>query len=383
MTTRLGADPAELRRLAAAIERAGEGLEDDARGVGRRIAASGWDGADAARYRSAWDTAHRPALLSVAKAFADAARQLRDEATAQEKASGVDGGTAGGADEPPGSGTGGFDGDTVLPRPESSDQDGDGVTDDVDPDKDGDGVTDTDDTDHDGVPDFRDEDDDGDGQPDRIDDKIDVGVTLGEVEGSWQFLGDQGSASTTFAGGLGAAEASGWYGGRVDGEASAGVDEEGNLVAEGSVEVAVGAGGEASASVGNDYAAVAGTAAAFVGARATADGTLTVGPDGVGMEAGVEAFAGAEASAEASATVLGVTGGAEVSGYAGVGVKASADLALGWDKTELDVELGAALGLGGGISFSVDFSPKDTVAAIEGLADDLGDLLPDLDLTPW
>ena len=42
------------RRLASAFERAGEGLEDDARLIGAKIRASGWDGPDALRRARVW-----------------------------------------------------------------------------------------------------------------------------------------------------------------------------------------------------------------------------------------------------------------------------------------------------------------------------------------
>jgi len=84
---RLGADPEELRRLASAFERAGEGLEDDARQIGTKIRASGWDGPDAQRYLSAWESSHQPVLLSVGRELASTATTLRGEAAAQEKSS--------------------------------------------------------------------------------------------------------------------------------------------------------------------------------------------------------------------------------------------------------------------------------------------------------
>ncbi|MEU2199800.1 hypothetical protein [Isoptericola sp. NPDC019482] len=106
MSGRLGADPEDLRRLASAFERAGEGLEDDARQIGTKIRASGWDGPDARRYLSAWDSQHKPVLLSVGRELASSATTLRREAKAQEKASGEEGSGAG-----PGSGPG------LGPRP--------------------------------------------------------------------------------------------------------------------------------------------------------------------------------------------------------------------------------------------------------------------------
>lgn len=412
METRLGADPAALRRLATELDRAGDDLDGAAHAIRRAIESSGWGGPDARRYRSQWDGSHRAALAHASTELSQAARHLRDQASEQERASGVDGSTTGGngvdrgtsgdrgdssdnsgGGEPKtaGAGTGHYDADDLRwgrkwdkdgedPTPFDHDRDDDGVTDDVDPDRNGDGRTDTSDKDRDGIPDFRDDDDDNDGQPDKIDRKIDTGVTFAKGDASHQFFGDQGHTDGEFAGGLGKGEAGGWYGGRVDASGKIGMDEDGAFKAEGKAEVAVGVGGEASVEYGNDYVSGKLAGEAFAGARATADGAVTLGPNGLGVEAGVEAFAGAEASAEGSVTVMGVTGGAEVTGYAGVGVKANADVALGWEKTELDFEFGAALGLGGGVSFSIDLSPKDTLESIGKLADDF---LPDIDLLPW
>jgi hypothetical protein len=417
MTTRLGADTAELRRLAAAFERNGEGLEDAARTIGSRIRAARWDGPDAMRFLSEWDATHKVSLLMVSNAFGDVAKKLRDQADQQERASGEGGdgiaagggggggggGGAGEDDEGPGAGTGGFDPNDQKTgtawdqhgrddTPGDGDRDDDGVTDDKDTDDDGDGIPDTkDDSDGDGIVDAHednphdptpgDEDSDDDGVPDKIDDKVKVESTLveGEAHG---ILGAEGSVEGEWGdkdAGHAAASAEGWAGARGDAEGKVTMGEDG-LTASGGVSAAVGAGGTASASAGyGSYASVQGEASAFAGARAGADGSVTFGPDGVGVAAGIEAFAGAEASAAGSANLMGVGVSGEASAYAGIGVKADVDARVGWDKTTVDVDFGAALGLGAGASFSVDISPKDVVENIDSLLPDL----PDIDLTPW
>ncbi|MEL7975458.1 C2 family cysteine protease [Isoptericola sp. F-RaC21] len=87
MNGRLGADPEDLRRLASAFERAGEGLEDDARQIGTTIRAAGWDGPDAQRYLSRWESSCKPVLLGVGRDLTSTAATLRGEARAQEKTS--------------------------------------------------------------------------------------------------------------------------------------------------------------------------------------------------------------------------------------------------------------------------------------------------------
>ncbi|MEL7975461.1 hypothetical protein AAG589_06310 [Isoptericola sp. F-RaC21] len=106
MSGRLGADPESLRRLASAFERAGEGLEDDARQIGTKIRASGWDGPDARRYLNAWDSQHKPVLIRVGRDLASTATTLRREAKEQERASGEGG--SGGPGGPPGGGGGSY-----------------------------------------------------------------------------------------------------------------------------------------------------------------------------------------------------------------------------------------------------------------------------------
>jgi hypothetical protein len=77
-----------------------------------------------------------------------------------------------------------------------------------------------------------------------------------------------------------------------------------------------------------------------------------------------------------------VTAGAEGEVYAGIGIKGSADVDVGWDNVGVDLELGAALGIGAGFSVSLDFSPADTVDAIADVGGDIidgaGDVLGDV-----
>jgi hypothetical protein len=93
---------------------------------------------------------------------------------------------------------------------------------------------------------------------------------------------------------------------------------------------------------------------AFVGAEAKADGGVQIDPlhGTVDAKAGVDAFAGAKAEADVKQTLGPASAKAGVEGYAGVGVKADANVGLDHGKLEFKADLGAALGIGGGFSFS-------------------------------
>jgi hypothetical protein len=70
-------------------------------------------------------------------------------------------------------------------------------------------------------------------------------------------------------------------------------------------------------------------------------------------------------------------GGANV--YAGIGAHFNADANVGWDNVGVSMDIGAALGVGAGLSFEVNWSPADTVSAIAdvggGLVEGAGNAL--------
>ena len=185
-------------------------------------------------------------------------------------------------------------------------------------------------------------------------------------------LGVQGEMDGSFgesSGFHGDGSLAGWAGARADAGAGGYVGADG-LAVEGQAGVAVGAGGKAEGALGYGIFAGNAGAEAFAGARAGVDAAASVGPDGLGVAVGAEAFAGAEAKVEASGGIEGAQVGAEATGYAGIGVRANVDVRAGWEHTEIDIDLGVALGLGGGVGLKVDLEPKKLV---EGLTD----------LLPW
>ncbi|MEL7975648.1 hypothetical protein AAG589_07265 [Isoptericola sp. F-RaC21] len=102
---RLGADVDELARLARTLDRAAETLEDDRRLVARQIRGTGWDGGDARRFLSEWESSHSPVMREASQAFAAVARHVRAQADEQRKASGLGGSAPAGPGGPAGPGS--------------------------------------------------------------------------------------------------------------------------------------------------------------------------------------------------------------------------------------------------------------------------------------
>lgn len=176
----------------------------------------------------------------------------------------------------------------------------------------------------------------------------------GERSGEYGPLDWQGEASAEF--GVGA-----------EGSASASIGPTGAQVsAEGSVRAGLSA--EAKGALAIGAVTATGGVVGFAGVQAQGRAQASIGRDGVRVNVGGEAFAGATIEAEGqvglgeSATV-----GGSAEGWAGVGIKGEADASIGLDEISLDLEFGAALGLGGSLGFDVSISPS-------GIASDVGDL---------
>lgn len=101
-----------------------------------------------------------------------------------------------------------------------------------------------------------------------------------------------------------------------------------------------------------------GKAEATVGALASAEGKIQVDlfskKPTVKVKAGVDAFIGAKVSAEGRVGNDYVGVGVKGEAMAGLGAKAKIDAGLEGGRFKAKVELGAALGIGGSISFNVD-----------------------------
>jgi hypothetical protein len=360
-----------------------------------------WVGEDATSFFNAWPTT-RATLDSSSGGVEDLTKRLAEEIGDQELTSGVTGGGDG-----PGDGGGDSDGaatpdatdhdddndgtpdgkdedddnngvpDDRDDDPEDDDdQDDDGVDDNSDDDDDNDGIpddqddTDDNDSDDDGVPDRDDVDDDNDGTNDEDEhgehrdgegvwdksefDKtpeVNVGMTLAEGE---KELWDQQVLGHTWGdedGNHVSVEAIG-----IEGKADyeVGISKEG-LVASGGVMA-----GAYVAKVSGSYSNSHGTqveGTAYAGAEANADAGVKLGLDGAKANVGGEVFVGGKGEASVSQDLgpVDVGVGGEIS-Y-GIGAHAEADAEISSDNIGVSVDVGATLGIGGGIKFDIGFDP--------------------------
>lgn len=85
--TRLGADPSQLRTLAAELDLAAKRLDATTSGVSTRLRAANWHGADAERFERTWNRRDRPALRAQSHELATLATSVRRNADEQERAS--------------------------------------------------------------------------------------------------------------------------------------------------------------------------------------------------------------------------------------------------------------------------------------------------------
>lgn len=115
--------------------------------------------------------------------------------------------------------------------------------------------------------------------------------------------------------------------------------------------------GHASSRIGNDVGAT-GSVKGRVGANANADGSIKVGAGGVGGHAGVGAFAGGELSGGIGLDLGGVKPEVKASVSYGIGAHANVDGHIGLDKVKVSADLGATLGIGGGVKVDIEIDPS-------------------------
>ena len=187
-----------------------------------------------------------------------------------------------------------------------------------------------------------------------------------------------------------------WLKGELGGEFDGGwVTGSGKL--EGSL---LGAGAEASASIGplgmtaaasaeaylakghaegelgfGDHGKVSGSADAMIGAEAKADATV----GWLGAQGSAEAFAGARVEGEASAEVAGIGAGVHGEAWAGIGAEASGQFGMGDDgKFHVGASVGVAFGVGGKVGFDFTVDPGAVADTISDVADDVGEVAADV-----
>ncbi len=107
-------------------------------------------------------------------------------------------------------------------------------------------------------------------------------------------------------------------------------------------------------------AGVGAHADAFVGGKLGAGGRIGITKDFIGAEGKVGGMLGAEANADVHANLGPLKGKAGVSGIAGIGFEASGGITMEDWKLHIGGKLGAALGLGGSVSFDATLDLKQT-----------------------
>lgn len=87
-----GADVAELRALAAKVSAQADVLDGHMSHLSSQVQTAPWSGPDREAFLAAWSGSHRPSGQRVVAALRDVSRLLEGNASAQERASAVDGG---------------------------------------------------------------------------------------------------------------------------------------------------------------------------------------------------------------------------------------------------------------------------------------------------
>jgi len=354
-----GMDADKVRSIADQLSQAQRTLADAANSADTavRVLRPVWTGGDAKTFFNAWPGL-RDSLEAGALHVESLHRRLLEELGDQEQTSGVGGG--------------------------GGDRDGDGIPDRRDRDSDNDGTPDTKDTDddNDGTPDARDHDNpglkleweheqhgDGEhrGEPKPLWEKewvdnhpqhkadpripVDVSMQLGSVD---QQLWDASVYDTTFGDEDGThltmealsteGKAEGTWSIDGDGLTTAGTVTAGGYLA------------KASGAWSNSYGTTA-SGSAYVGAEGNAKGSLSLGLDGMKASAGGDVFVGGKAQASINQDFGPVDAGVGGEISYGIGAHAEADAELSADRVGVSVDIGATLGIGGGVELDIGFDP--------------------------
>ena len=155
---------------------------------------------------------------------------------------------------------------------------------------------------------------------------------------------------------------------RASAGASVVADTHGNVIASAGASAAAYIGYAAgSAQAGNGVAHVGARATAYVGAEAGAGASGSIGSGGAKVQLGAEAFAGGAVAGDVDATIAGATAvaGAEIS-Y-GIGARANLGAQLSTTKIGVALDVGAALGVGFGVTFDVSVNPQEVMEAVATL----------------
>ena len=343
-----GMDADKVRSIADQLSQAQRTLADAANSADTavRVLRPVWTGGDAKTFFNAWPGL-RDSLDAGALHVESLHRRLLEELGDQEQTSGVGGG---GGDR---------------------DSDNDGTPDTKDTDDDNDGTPDARDHDNPGLKLEWEHEQHGDGEhrgePKPLWEKewvdnhpqhkadpripVDVSMQLGSVD---QELWDASVYDTTFGDGDGThltmealsteGKAEGTWSIDGDGLTTAGTVTAGGYLA------------KASGAWSNSYGTTA-SGSAYVGAEGNAKGSLSLGLDGMKASAGGDVFVGGKAQASINQDFGPVDAGVGGEISYGIGAHAEADAELSADRVGVSVDIGATLGIGGGVELDIGFDP--------------------------
>lgn len=379
-----GMDLGRVRSIAdrlAAAQRDLAGVSTRADDAARQLREA-WQGEDAQTFARRWPVL-RQTLDDQASDLETLVRRLRQQAEEQERASGVGGNGDSDGDGIPNRRDRDRDGDGT-PDTRDTDDDNDGTPDSRDPDHptvnvdadvprdgDGDGYDDTTgeevDTDGDGTPDLRDPDSPPqdptgwnktwekewvDNNPQHEADlRVDVSLELGSVE---KELWDASVYDTTWGDENGTHATVDLLSTEGRSEGTWSIDRDGLTTAG-----ALTAGGylaKTSGAWSNTHGTSA-SGSAYVGGEANAKAGLSLGLDGVRANAGFDAFVGGKAEANINQDFGPVDAGVGGEISYGLGAHAEADGEFSADRVGVSVDIGATLGIGGGIEIDLGFDP--------------------------
>jgi uncharacterized protein YukE len=331
-----GMNLAEVRQLAEQLRGGAERLRAIVSTVDGRVTHSSWVGPTADRFKYDWWPGHRQMLLQAADHIQGLGQSARNNADEQERTSGI-GGASTALGDRAGISSGwaaaaGVLGASLAARPWSLSIRGEGQTA---------------------------------AQAWRAFIK-DPTVRLATERSLERALAVRSSGQTSVGGVPASYDASAQVYARAYESAGVKLDSKG-LAAQATAGVTAGARADATGSLGNHHAGVRGHAYVEAEAGAAAKGELKAGRDGVSATAGVEAGAHVEVGADGRAHLSGVEAGGSVKAYAGVTAHAEMGGSVSLTEVKAHVDLGASVGIGGGVSFDINLKPAQVFSDGEAL----------------
>jgi hypothetical protein len=134
------------------------------------------------------------------------------------------------------------------------------------------------------------------------------------------------------------------------------------LAADAEAGAVIGARLQADGHLGNEHAGVGGHAYAEVEVGARIQGNVTVDGDGASASVGGDVGARVEVGADARGHLSGVEAGVEAKAYAGLTAHAEVTGEVSLDQVKAHVDVGAAIGIGGGLAFDVEVRPMEVAS---------------------